>query len=162
MDEHGLREMLESIVPFNKHLGLKVCSVEDGSARVELPQRDELLNHVGTQHAAALFAAGEAASGGVVLGSFVQMLEKITPLTRHAEIKYRAPAQGTIAATATLALDKNQALAQLEARGRVEVPVKVELFDEQDSKVASMKVRWFLVKDGPREATKRDTTTTRV
>jgi acyl-coenzyme A thioesterase PaaI-like protein len=145
MDQNVLRARLESVVPFNKHLGIRVRSVKDGSAEVELPQADELLNHVGTQHAAALFAAGEAASGGVILGSFAGVLEDVTPLTRHAEIKYRAPARGPVVASATLAADKRQALAQLEARGRTQIPVEVELTDEQDAKVATMTVRWFLM-----------------
>ena len=41
---------------------------------VSLPEADNLNNHVGSQHAGALFSAGEAASGGAFVGAFAERM----------------------------------------------------------------------------------------
>lgn len=139
------------MVPFNKYLGLRVLSVDDGTARVELPWSEELLNHVGTQHAAGLFATGEAASGGAVFGALADILESTTLLAQGAEIQYTAPANGSIVATATLTTGREQVLSQLESGGWARFPVEVELEDEQGQQVATMTVRWHLGGTGANE-----------
>lgn len=45
-------------------LELEYLEMGPGTATVRLPERPELGNHVGAQHAGALFTAAEAASGG--------------------------------------------------------------------------------------------------
>jgi len=59
MDHASVLQWMASGIPFNKHLGLELLTVEDGVGRVRLKEAPHLLNHVGTQHAAALFAAGD-------------------------------------------------------------------------------------------------------
>ena len=49
---------LRDAIPFNKYLELEVAEVAPGRGVVRLPERPELLNHVGSQHAGALFSAG--------------------------------------------------------------------------------------------------------
>ena len=61
---------------------------------VVLPQEDHLHNHVGSQHAGALFSAGEAASGAAFVGAFAEHMGDITPLARNAEISYLKLAKG--------------------------------------------------------------------
>ena len=43
---------------------------------------EHLHNHVGSQHAGALFSAGEAASGAAFVGAFAERMGEITPLAR--------------------------------------------------------------------------------
>ena len=62
MDYEAVRAGYEQAIPFNQHVGLEMVEVGDGVGVVRLPEGDHLLNHVGSQHAGALFAAGEAAS----------------------------------------------------------------------------------------------------
>ena len=66
------------------YIGLEVVEVGDGRGVVRLPEADDLHNHVGSQHAGALFSAGEAASGGAFVGAFAERMGDITPLARSA------------------------------------------------------------------------------
>jgi acyl-coenzyme A thioesterase PaaI-like protein len=102
MDYEALRAGLGQVVPFNTRVGLQVLDVSDGTARVRLPDAAHLLNHVESQHAAALFAAGEAASGAAVVGAFARHLGTVTPLARSADIRYLKIAHGSIIATGRL------------------------------------------------------------
>ena len=114
---------------------------------MRLPDAANLHNHVGSQHAGALFSAGEAASGGAFVGAFAEHMGAITPLAKSAQIDYRKLAKGPIDATATLSEDRESLLARLEADGRVEFPVTVELTDAKGQNVASMTVQWHVRKN---------------
>ena len=144
MDYEALRAGLEQAIPYNRYVGLDVAEVADGRAVVRLPAEEHLKNHVGTQHAGALFSAGEAASGGAFAGAFAEHMAGITPLARSAEISYLKLAKGPITATATLGADKEKLLASLGADGRVEFPVTVDLSDGEGNKVAEMTVQWHV------------------
>jgi acyl-coenzyme A thioesterase PaaI-like protein len=144
MDYEAIRGGLEQAIPFNAHVGLEVVEVGPGSGVVRLPDRSELRNHVGSQHAGALFAAGEAASGAAFVGAFAERLGELTPLAESAEIAYRKLATGAITATGRLESDAADLLAELDADGKVRFPVEVELADAAGDVVAEMTVRWFV------------------
>jgi acyl-coenzyme A thioesterase PaaI-like protein len=148
LDYEAVRAGLEAAIPFNRHIGLEVAEVGDGRGAIRLPDDDRLHNHVGSQHAGALFSAGEAASGAAFVGAFAERMGDITPLARNAEISYLKLAKGPITATGTLAADKQDLLARLERDGRVEFPVTVELTDAGGTKVAEMTVHWHVRKNG--------------
>lgn len=143
----AVRETLQRIVPFNRHLGLEIREVDADSAVVRMPDREELTNHVGTQHAAALFAAGEAASGATVAGllasRFGADLGSVRALATGADIRYTRPARGTITAKGKLERDGSSLLEGLESTRRAEFAVKVRLADERGRAVAEMVVRWY-------------------
>src|SRR5215213_5164231 len=103
MDYDALRAGMGTAVPFNGHLGLEITELGPGTATVRLPDDEGLRNHVGSQHAAGLFAAAEAASGGAFVGAFAERLAEIRPLASNAEIAYTKLAQGPIDARAELA-----------------------------------------------------------
>jgi acyl-coenzyme A thioesterase PaaI-like protein len=144
VDFNALAEALRDTVPFNQHLGLEVSEIAPGRAVVRLPEDERLRNHVGSQHAGALFAAGEAASGGALLGAFGERLSQITPLAESAEIVYRRIARGPIEATARLGDAPEQLLGKLDEDGVVRFPVDVELTDPEGKLVAEMVVRWHV------------------
>jgi uncharacterized protein (TIGR00369 family) len=131
-------------VPFAGHLDLEITEVREGEATVVLPDRPELKNHVGSQHAGALFTAAETASGAAFVGAFAERMEDVTPLARSAEIAYEKIANGPITATATLGVDAVEALATLDAEGKVEFPCEVELSDGDGQRVASATVHWHV------------------
>jgi uncharacterized protein (TIGR00369 family) len=131
-------------VPFAGHLGLEITRVGKGEAVVRLPDRAELTNHVGSQHAGALFTVAETASGAAFVGAFAERLGEVTPLARQAEITYEKIAKGTIEATATLGVAKGDALATLDADGKVEFPCEVALTDESGNQVATATIRWHV------------------
>lgn len=147
MDYEAVRTGLQQAIPFNNHVGLEYLEVTEGRGVVRLPEAKHLENHVGSQHAGALFSAGEAASGGAFVGAFAQLLGEITPLAKSAEISYLKLAKGPINATATLSKQPQELLKQLDAEGRIEFPVTVELSDADGQKVAEMTVQWHVRKN---------------
>jgi acyl-coenzyme A thioesterase PaaI-like protein len=146
-DYDAMRDALQGAIPFNGHLGLEVAEVADGRGVVRLPDEDNLHNHVGSQHAAGLFAAGEAASGAAFMGAFAEHLAGLTPLARSAEIDYRKLAKGTITATATLGEEVDALLSKLDSDGKVEFPVAIEMADDDGQVVAGMTVNWHVRKN---------------
>jgi acyl-coenzyme A thioesterase PaaI-like protein len=135
---------LSQAIPFNVHLGLETTTVAPDSGAVRLPDEERLRNHVGSQHAGALFAAGEAASGAAFVGAFLDIMGEITPLAESAEIAYRKLAKGEITATARFAEDAEALKAKLNEDGRVRFPVGVEMTDADGNVVAEMTVRWYV------------------
>jgi uncharacterized protein (TIGR00369 family) len=135
---------MSQAVPFVGYLGVEVTSIGEGEATAVLPERSELLNHVGSQHAGALFTVAETASGAAFVGAFAERMGDLTPLARSAEISYDKIANGTITAKARLGVPAEQALATLDAEGKVEFPCEVELTDTEGAVVAAASVRWHV------------------
>ena len=144
MDYEAVRAGMQQAIPYNNHLGLEVVEVVDGRGVVRLPDSASLLNHVGSQHAGALFSAGEAASGAAFVGAFAEHMGGLTPLARRATIEYRKLARGPITATGTLSDERSSLLEKLESEGKVEFQVDVELADEDGTAVAQMSVDWHV------------------
>ena len=131
-------------VPFAGHLNLEITEVAEGEATVVLPDRPELKNHVGSQHAGALFTAAETASGAAFVGAFAERMGDVTPLARSAEISYEKIANGPITAKARLGVSADEALGTLDAEGKVEFPCEIELTDADGALVAAANVRWHV------------------
>ena len=147
MDYDAIRGGLEQAIPFNRHIGLQVGDVGPNSGVITLPDRDELRNHVGSQHAAALFGAGEAASGAAFVGAFAERLGDLTPLAQGARIEYKKIAKGAITAKGTLSSERDELLATLDADGKVQFTVEVELTNAGGDVVARMSVDWHVKKN---------------
>jgi acyl-coenzyme A thioesterase PaaI-like protein len=131
-------------VPFVGHLGLEITSISAGESVVLLPERTELTNHVGSQHAGALFTAAEAASGAAFVGAFAERIADVTPLAASAEIAYEKIANGRIEAHGKLGVAPAEALATLDADGKVEFPCEVVLTDQAGTRVATATVHWHV------------------
>jgi acyl-coenzyme A thioesterase PaaI-like protein len=144
IDFDSIAQGMPQAVPLVGHLGLEVTKIGEGDSVVLLPERSELTNHVGSQHAGALFTAAETASGAAFVGAFAERLGDITPLASSAEIAYEKIAKGPIEATATLGVPKADALAALDAEGKVEFPCEVVLTDGDGQRVATATVHWHL------------------
>src|SRR3954464_9157529 len=110
-----IAQSMPAAVPYIGHMGIEVTAMDEGTATALLPDRPELKNHVGSQHAGALFTAAETASGAAFVGAFAERMGDVTPLARSAEIAYEKIASGAITATATLGVDAAGALATLDA-----------------------------------------------
>jgi uncharacterized protein (TIGR00369 family) len=131
-------------VPFAGFLEIEILSIGEGEAVARLPERPELTNHVGSQHAGALFTVAEAASGAAFLGAFVERLAEVTPLARSAEISYEKIANGPIEARAKLGVPAAEALEALDAEGKVVFPCEITLTDAEGRQVASATVDWHV------------------
>lgn len=142
MDTETIAAALRDAVPFNGHIGIEFLQAGDGVGVARLPEARNLTNHVGSQHAAALFGVGEAASGAVVVATFAERFASVTPLARSASIRYTKIARGPITATARLAAPAAEVLAALDRDGRADFPVEIALADESGVAVAEMTVEW--------------------
>lgn len=150
-DFDAIAQGMTQAVPFAGHLGLEITSIAKGEATVVLPERPELTNHVGSQHAGALFTVAETASGAAFVGAFAERLGDVTPLARSAEISYEKIAKGPIEARAKLAVPAAEALSTLEAEGKVVFPCEIELTDASGQRVATAKVQWHVRLNQPAE-----------
>jgi uncharacterized protein (TIGR00369 family) len=135
---------MSQAVPFVGYLGLEITEISEGEATVVMPERPELLNHVGSQHAGALFTVAETASGAAFVGAFAERMGDLTPLARSAEISYEKVAAGPVTAKAKLGISVAKAHETLDADGKVEFPCDVELTDGDGAVVAAANVRWHV------------------
>jgi uncharacterized protein (TIGR00369 family) len=151
-DFDAIAQGMTQAVPFAGYLGLEITSVSEGEAVVRLPERPELTNHVGSQHAGALFTVAETASGAAFVGAFAERMGDVTPLARNAEISYEKIAKGPIDASAKLGVPPAEALAMLDAEGKVVFPCEIELTDASGQRVATATVQWHVRLNKPAEA----------
>jgi len=68
MEEQALREFMEQSVPFNRHLGMKIASMEPGKVRLQLAFREEFIGDPMRRalHGGVLSALADAAGGMAV------------------------------------------------------------------------------------------------
>jgi uncharacterized protein (TIGR00369 family) len=144
VDFDAIAKGMSMAVPFAGFLGLEITEVSAGEATVVLPRKPEHNNHVGSQHAGALFTVAETASGAAFVGAFAIRMGDVVPLAKSAEIDYEKVAHGPITATAKLGMDAAAALATLDAEGKVEFPCEVELHDKDGNRVATATVHWHV------------------
>jgi acyl-coenzyme A thioesterase PaaI-like protein len=129
-------------VPFAKFTGVVATEAGRGTGQARLVQRAEVSNHVGTMHAAAQFALGEAASGIAMAGALAPMILAVRPVAADGHIRYLKPAKGTITATAQVKGDPDALVDELKQQGKTRFEVQVELVDESKVVVAEMTVEW--------------------
>lgn len=142
VDLDAIAKGMALAVPYIGHMGIEVTAMSEGEATALLPDRPELHNHVGSQHAGALFGVAETASGAAFVGAFAARMGDVTPLARSAEIAYAKVARGPIEAKATLGMPAAEALGKLDADGRVDFSVAVEMTDAEGTVVATATVDW--------------------
>ncbi len=139
-----IREMLGSIVPFATHVGVGVDRIGEGTAAATLPDADELKNHVGTQHAGALFTVAEAASGAAMAGAMAPFVADAVSVVKQSSSRFTAPAQGPITATAAATRPTPELRSEYESAGRTAFTMQVTLTDESGAKVADMDFEWVV------------------
>ncbi len=142
IDLEEIAKGMAAAVPYIAHMGIEVTEMSEGAATAVLPDRPDLHNHVGSQHAGALFGVAETASGAAFVGAFAARMGDLTPLARSAEIAYAKVAVGRIEAKARLGVPVAEALASLDADGRVDFSAVVEMTDSGGEVVATATVDW--------------------
>lgn len=116
----------------------------EGRASATLPEDVRLTNHIGSQHAGALFTLAETAASAAAAAAFGDTLAHLRPLVTGAEISYVAIARGKIHAEAVLDIPASELVAQLQATRRARFDTTVRLTDENSTSVASMTVHWYV------------------
>jgi acyl-coenzyme A thioesterase PaaI-like protein len=139
-----IRSQMGQNVPFARHAGVEIDSVDKGRASARLPFRPEGLNHIGTQHAAALFALGETASGAAMAGTFAPMLLEVRPVAAEASIRYFGLAKGQVTADARVEAEPDALLEAVRTEGKVRFPIVVSLKGEDGIEIGEMMVDWHV------------------
>jgi len=129
-------------IPFVSHVGIE----EQNESTLVLPLTQKVGNHVGTMHAAALFALAETQSGVYLQSLFPKhAVDEVLPLLRGSSVKYRAPATTAIHAVASVTRkDQEKCLAQFERKGRAGITVTVVLRDSEEAVVMTGEFGWFV------------------
>lgn len=132
-------------VPFNKLLGISFANSSD--YLLQLDAKTEYTNHLGTVHAAALFALAEGSGAQLLLKAFPEdMIRNVIPVLRKVDVGYKKPAQGIIVSTARLKDDTIENITdQLIVKKRVLITTIVDLFNEQETRVFTATFEWFVV-----------------
>ena len=129
-------------IPFVSHTGIE----ERTSDTLQLSLTKQTSNHVGTIHAAALFALAETQSGVYLQSLFPEYgVDEVLPLLRGSNLKYRAPATSTVYAVATTSIEEQERfLSRFERKGRAGITVEVILSDSEDRVVMDGSFEWFV------------------
>jgi acyl-coenzyme A thioesterase PaaI-like protein len=102
-DLEQIRTIVDTMVPFNNLVGVRMAELGPESAVAELADRAELLNHLGTVHAGALFLAGEVSCAGAFSGAAAARIMDVRMFAlRSSQVAYLKPARGRIRATGTI------------------------------------------------------------
>src|SRR5471030_2092882 len=109
------QQMMDSL-PFVRLLGIRIDEIGPGTSAVSLPEDPKLNNHLGTQHAGALFTLAETASGAAMAGGFAELIVGLRPVAKESRIQYQ----------------------------KVAFPVEVDIFDAAGTLAAKVQVDWYL------------------
>src|ERR1700761_8811407 len=96
VDLDAIAKGMALAVPYIGHMRIEVTELSEGEATALLPDRPELHNHVGSQHAGALFGVAETASGAAFVGAFAARRVDFSVEVEMTD------AEGLVVATATV------------------------------------------------------------
>jgi hypothetical protein len=132
-------------IPFNKLLGISLASSD--KYLLQLDAKEDYTNHLGTVHAAALFALAEGSGAQLLLKMFPEnIIDNVIPVLRKVDVNYKKPAVGVISSAASLKDSTIElVMEQLLSKKRVSIVTPVELFDEAKNRVFSANFEWFVV-----------------
>lgn len=141
-----IRNHLSQAVPFANTVGVELGQITENAATATLSQRTETSNHIGTQHAGAMFTLGEAASGAALAGALAPVILQCRPIAKDAKISYVKIAKGLLTATARPNRPSAELLAELSDVGVVVFDVDVDVTDVEGDTVVAMTVTWHVKK----------------
>jgi uncharacterized protein (TIGR00369 family) len=139
-----IKQQMMNTLPFVKTCGIQIEEIGAGFSRVSMPEDGKLNNHLGSQHAGAMFTLAETASGAAMAGGFADLIMGLRPVAKEARIQYLKVAQGATHAKARVPGDIAALKQVLQSEGKVAFPVEVEIFDSVDALVCQVQVEWYL------------------
>jgi len=129
-------------IAFAQYIGFK-----EKNDTLSLDFKPQVHNHVHSIHASAQFALAETKSGLYLLSLFPELEEKVVPLLRDANIKYKKPALEKIVAYASIddtSLEKFKL--HFDKKGRGSINVKVQIKDINEVLCSEGEFGWFIQK----------------
>lgn len=139
-----IKQQMMDTLPFVRLLGISIDEIGAGTSKVSLPDDPKLHNHLGTQHAGALFTLAETASGAAMAGGFAELILGLRPVAKESRIQYQKLARGATRAEGRVPGDLAALKAQLAQDGKVAFPVAVDVFDAEGTLAAQVTVDWYL------------------
>ncbi len=132
-------------VPFNKLLGISLAN--NPNFLLQLDAKDEYKNHLGTVHAAALFALAEGSGAQFLLTHFpASIVDNVVPVIRKVQVNYKKSSSGVIASKAILKNDTIENITnQLQLKKRALITTTVHLFNDANELVFTGDFEWFIV-----------------
>lgn len=141
-----IKAHLGQAVPFANTVGVKLLDIGDGVASAELDQSEATSNHIGSQHAGAMFTLAEAASGAALAGALAPVVLECRPVAKDAHIAYVKIAKGTLTAHAKTERPGADVLAELQETGKTVFSIEVDVQDASGDSVVAMRVNWHVTK----------------
>jgi uncharacterized protein (TIGR00369 family) len=133
IDLEQLRKVVDTMVPFNNHVGVRVTELTPEHGQAELPVREELKNHFGTVHAGALFLAAEVAGAAAFSGAMAPRILQLQGFVlRSSKIAFLKPGTGRIRARATIDRTATSAVLGRTGAERFELTGAALLHDDAD------------------------------
>lgn len=130
-------------IPYHKFLGIQKS--DNDRYILELEEKNEYLNHLGTIHASVLFVLAESTSGEFLLRKFKDFEIDVIPVIRRAEAKYSKPVNGQIFSKADFVnTDAVRIHEELQQNGRALLKIKVDIFNSESERIMTAVFEWFL------------------
>ena len=145
-----MKTFFEENVPYAKHSGIELLEIAEGRGAAQLPDWKETQNHMGSQHAGALFTLAEAASGAAMVSLFADKVLMVRAAITEAKINYIKAARGVVRATGLLRQTGADILEEFNREGRVTFNVDVSMTDSKDREIGTMEVVWSIQLNQPR------------
>ena len=141
--EAELEAWLRSVLPLYEYIGLRIDSWGE-AIQCSVPLTPENRNHFGAMHAAVQWAVAETV-GGVAYFAHADELGDCWVAVRAVTIEFRRPAMTDVRARARFGTtDAEKLRAELEATGRAQYVVEIELLDANDAQIATATGRYHL------------------
>ena len=127
-------------IPFVKFIGMK-----EKDEKLSLNLKKTVCNHVETIHAAAQFTLAETESGMRLQSLFPELEQKVIPLLREAQIKYKKPATQKIIAYSFVEEEAVEKFKQQFAKkGRALLQIRVEIRDIEEVLTCEARYTWYV------------------
>lgn len=130
-------------LPFNRLIDILEADRTDFLLMLE--DRIEYTNHLGTVHAAALYALAEAGSAQFLLSNPIDNFPDLIAVVRKAEVKYSGAAKGKIYVKASFVNVNTSMISEtLKSKKRMLLHTSSQLFDENQKMVMNCQFEWFV------------------
>lgn len=130
-------------IPFVKKVGITKTDKDE----LALTFTTDSHNHLQTMHASAQFTLAETASGEYLQILYPELVGKVIPVLRDANVKFKKPAVNTIIAYPSVSdASREKFDSQFSKKGRASISVDIEIKDIENTTTCIASYNWFIQK----------------